>query len=173
MHSFVTLLVNGAALALLGFAALQDMRERLIANRCSLLLLPLGLVHHAMGADSMAQWLSLTGVALTLAVILLIVGGLLWRVGGLGGGDVKLLVAAVFFVGADGSLTLLVGTALAGGVLAIAYLFVPPVLPAPDVPVTGPALSGAAGRRISVPYGVAIATGAAFTIVSSLPTVIG
>jgi prepilin peptidase CpaA len=173
LHSFVTLLVNGAALALLGFAALQDMRERLIANRFSLLLLPLGLVHHAMGADSVAQWLSLTGVALTAAALLLIVGGLLWRLGGLGGGDVKLLVAAAFFVGADATLTLLVVTALAGGALALAYLFVPPVLPAPDVPVAGPAPSGAAGRRISVPYGVAIATGAAFTIVSSLPTVIG
>jgi hypothetical protein len=46
-------------------------------------------------------------------------------------------------------------------------------MPAPDVPVAGPAPSGAAGRRISVPYGVAIATGAACAIIPSLPTVIG
>jgi prepilin peptidase CpaA len=172
LPSFATLLVNGAALTLLGFAALQDMRERLIANRFSLLLLALGLVHHAMAADSMAQWLALTGVALIVAATLLIAGALLWRLGGLGGGDVKLLVAAAFLVGADGTISLLVGTALAGGALALAYLLVPPVLPALNVPVAGPAPS-AAGRRCSVPYGVAIATGAAFTIVSSLPPVIG
>jgi prepilin peptidase CpaA len=170
--SYLPLLIGGAALAVIGCAALQDMRERLISNRFSFLLMPLGLVHHAMGADSMAQWLSLIGFALTVAATLLIVGALLWLLGGLGGGDVKLLVAAAFFVGADGTVTLLVGTSLAGGALALAYLFVPPVLPALDVPIAGPTPSAAAGRR-SVPYGVAIATGAAFTILSSLPSVIG
>lgn len=173
MLSFVPLFVCGTALTLIGCAALQDVRERLIANRFSLLLLPLATLNHATSADSFSQWLSLSGGALTVAVAVFLVGFLLWRLGGLGGGDVKLLTAAAFFVGLDGATTLLVGTVLAGGILALAWLIVPTVFPAVTASVAGPASSSGGGGRRSIPYGVAIAAGATCAIVPSLPTVIG
>lgn len=173
MLPFLPLFVGGTALTLIGCAALQDVRERLIANRFSLLLLPLALLNHATVADGFSQWLSLSGGALAVATAVFLVGYLLWRLGGLGGGDVKLLAAAAFFVGLDGITTLLVGTVLAGGILALAWLIVPTGLPAVTALIAGPASSGDAAGKRSLPYGVAIAAGATCAIVPSLPTVIG
>jgi prepilin peptidase CpaA len=73
----------------------------------------------------------------------------------MGAGDVKLLAAAALFAGMDNLLLLLVGTALAGGVLAAAALAARPYegfLVA----------SGWPQPRAGLPYGVAIAAGALY-----------
>jgi prepilin peptidase CpaA len=171
--ALVHLAIAVLALTLVGLAALQDVRERLIANRLSLLLLGLGLAHHMATAASVAAWLAIAGGAFAAAAIVFLVGFALWRLGGLGGGDVKLLVAATFFVGLDGVLLLFTGTALAGGALALAYLLVPTYLPVLASRFTGPDALASDGPRRSLPYGVAIAAGLASVVVPSLPILIG
>ncbi len=173
MPSFVPLLVGAAALALIGCAALQDIRERLIADRFSLLLLALAPLQHAAHASGLAAWLALVAGALAVAAAIFAVGFLLWRLGGLGGGDVKLLVAAGAFVGPDGIVALLAGTVLAGGVLALAELGRAALSPVVATLAGSPSAPAAAGARRTIPYGMAIAAGAACAIVPSLPPLIG
>lgn len=162
-----------AALTLVVMAALQDIRERLIANRLVALLLGLGVLRHVVIAEGFADWLAIAGSAFALAAVVFLVGFVIWRLGSLGGGDVKLLVAAAFFVGPDGALLLFAATAIAGGALALAYLLVPKVLPLFVARFAGPAALGTDDRRKSLPYGVAIATGFACAVVPSLPILIG
>ena len=162
-----------AALTLVVMAALQDVRERLIANRLVVLLLGLGLLRQMAVATGFTDWLAIAGSAFALAAVVFLVGFVIWRFGSLGGGDVKLLVAAAFFVGPDGALLLFAGTAVAGGALALAYLLVPKVLPLLVVRFAGPAALRTDDRPRSLPYGVAIATGFAGAVVPSLPMLIG
>jgi prepilin peptidase CpaA len=171
--ALVHLAIATTALTLVVVAALQDIRERLIANRLSLLLLGLGVLHHMVTAASVADWLAMTGAAFALSAIVFLVGFALWRLGSLGGGDVKLLVAATFFVGLNGVLVLLAGTALAGGALAVAYLLGPAFPPVLAARFTGPDAPASSGHQRSLPYGVAIAAGLACAVVPSLPILIG
>lgn len=172
--AFIHLALGAAALAVLLAAALQDLRERLIANRFSLALLVLGSAQHVLLADGWRHALTLAGGALALAAIVFVVGFVLWRFGGLGGGDVKLLTAAAFLVGADGIGGLLLITALAGGVLALLCVVVPRIHWASMLCWRLAAGGAGAGTtRTAVPYGVAIAIGAAWVIVPSLPHLLG
>lgn len=172
MQAFAQVAVGLAALTVLTAAALQDLRERLIANRFSLALLALGLAWHTAGAASWRDGLSTGGVALALAALVFAFGYGLWRLGGVGGGDVKLLVATSFVVGADGLGLLLAGTALAGGALALLCLVLPALgnrlaatglLPWPRATAAAP----------SVPYGVAIALGGCWALLPSIPPTLG
>ena len=173
MLAFAHLAIGIAALTVVMVAALQDVRERLIANRLVVLLLGLGVVRHVAIASSFADWLVIAGSAFALAGGVFLVGFVIWRLGSLGGGDVKLLVAAAFFVGLDGFVVLLAGTALAGGALALAYLLVPARLPQLVARFMGPAELASGGSQRSLPYGVAIATGLGCVVVPSLPILIG
>lgn len=173
MLSVVSLFVACAAMVVIGCAALQDVRERLIANRYSLFLFALAVAHHIVTADGPMAWLQLSGGALIVATTLFTLGFLLWRAGALGGGDVKLLVAAGFFVGVEGVTVLVAGTALAGGVLAIVQMLVQRLAPIAMLLVTGSGGVGRSDRNTSLPYGVAIATGFACAVVPSLPLLIG
>ena len=173
MLSIAAFPVAAVTLAVIGCAALQDVRERLIANRYSLLIMAFAPLHHATMAESLSEWLVIGGSALGVATALFVAGFILWRLGGLGGGDVKLLCAAVFFVGADGAAGLLVATVIAGGVLALVYVIVPRTLPAASALLAGPDGASAPGPGSSIPYGVAIALGLAAAIVPTLPPVIG
>jgi prepilin peptidase CpaA len=83
----------------------------------------------------------------------------------LGGGDVKLLTALAVALPPLGTCRLVVATAIAGGVLGVAYLLLSPR--------TSPILllgrvaaieSWRIGRREPLPYGVAIAAGGAFVL---------
>ena len=170
MFALAHLAIGFAALTVVMVAALQDVRERLIANRLVVLLLGLGVLRHVAIAPSFADWLAISGGALAVAGGIFLVGFSIWRLGSLGGGDVKLLVAAAFFVGLDGVLVLLAGTALAGGALALAYLLVPACL-APRF--MGPIDLASVASQRSLPYGVAIATGLGCVVVPSLPILIG
>jgi prepilin peptidase CpaA len=162
-----------AALTVTMVAGVQDIRERLIANRLVALLLGLGVLRHMVSATSLADGLASAGAAFLLAALVFAVGFVIWRIGSLGGGDVKLLVAAVFFVGPGSTLALLITTALAGGALALAYLLVPRLLPSHAVRLADPAALGAGDHSKSLPYGVAIAAGFGCTVIPSLPALLG
>lgn len=173
MQAVAQVIVGLAALTVLIGAALQDLRERLIDNRFSLLLLAIGCARHAVTADDWGQGLGAALAAVAAALAVLVVGYTLWRLGGIGGGDVKLLVAATFLVGVDGIAVLLAGTALAGGGLALVCLLAPFV--ATRLAATGllPLAAIDTGARPSVPYGVAIAAGGAWALVPALPFLFG
>lgn len=153
-----------AALALLAFAALHDLAARIIPDWVSLALLPIGF------------WLRLWngGAIWSLLALLLVFAGavLVWRLGALGGGDVKLLTAATPLLPPAEVPALLAAVALAGGALALLYLLLRPWLrgKAPRGRPHGlPARvlrveRWRIGRGGPLPYGIAIAAGAAWAL---------
>lgn len=148
--------------ALLCAAALYDLGWRLVPNRLPLALAGAGLVLRA-GEGLDALLASLVG-ALVVAALL---GAAWWR-GLLGGGDAKLGVAAGLFVPPQALAAFVLATALAGGVLALLFLALRPLLPARIAPAgrAAPLLRRLARaeafriRRGVLPYAVAIAAGA-------------
>jgi len=156
--------------ALLGFAALMvlaaldDLRRFIIPNALTLSLCVLWPLY-------LAPAPSLYGVlgSLGCAVAVFLAGALCFSRGFLGGGDVKLLTAAVLWAGPAGTPALLVLTGVLGGMLALFLLFPPGAhvaslarakLGPAEIPIKG-------GLATPVPYGVAIA--AAAMIVVFLP----
>lgn len=155
-------LVAAAGSALLCVAALYDLGWRLIPNLVPLALASAGLLLRlAEGAHAIVASL----VAAAAAAVLL---GVAWWRGVLGGGDAKLGVAASLFVPPHALAPFLLATALAGGVLALAFLLARPLLPRRIRPAgrAAPLLNRLARaeawriRRGVLPYAVAIAAGA-------------
>jgi prepilin peptidase CpaA len=96
-----------------------------------------------------------------------------WLAGGLGGGDVKMASAAAIWVGLDGMIRYALAVAAAGGVVAlIMYLLsrksvrqeVRANLTLAALQQTLPTVEIRKPGRPSVPYGLAIAAGAAFVL---------
>jgi prepilin peptidase CpaA len=105
---------------------------------------------------------------------------LFFVVGGMGGGDVKLMAAVSGWAGIHGTLTMLIATALAGGMLALAYMFfnkqvvntmrnlgallrfhlTSGIRPHPKLNLRDP-------KTVRLPYGVAIAVGALYLLLSA------
>ena len=94
-----------------------------------------------------------------------------WRRGGLGGGDVKLAGAVALWVGLNGLPDFWLATAIAGGATAAVCFFASRTparlemranLTIAALHQVIPSVSPATAGRVSVPYGVAIALGAAF-----------
>lgn len=100
---------------------------------------------------------------------------------GMGGGDVKLMAAVSAWVGLEQAMPFLIATALAGGVLAVFYmafykqiantfrnlavllrlnLFFK-IKPQPELSLQG-------SKTLRLPYGLAIATGAIYLLVSAI-----
>lgn len=137
------LLVSVAATIVFLIASYQDIRHRSIPNTLPAVIAGVGVVKwFVIGEVAPALW------ALVAAAAVLVVTALMFAQGWLGGGDVKLLTAAVFLIGAANLPALLLAMALIGGVLAAAML----------------AWRHGAGARAetapTVPYGVAIALAA-------------
>ena len=165
----------GAALVLLA-ASLHDIAARTIPNRLCLALACLGLLARALTGDLLPGLLA-AGLVFLLAL-------LAWRCRVMGGGDVKLLTACALLPPPAAVPSLVLAVALAGGLLALAYLALPLLLPAsapapaPALAATRPAMTrptGLAGRALRaeawrirrrgpLPYGVAIALGTFFTL---------
>jgi prepilin peptidase CpaA len=161
------LLLVGALL--LVFAALHDIGFRTVPNRVSVALLACGILLRLLdGGPHQLMWGLLCGGAVFLITYAC------WRFGWMGGADVKLLTAAAVFVPPLMVPTLLLGTSLAGGVIALTYIvgsFVAP-RPAPGRPhgLLPRALRcelRRLRRRGPLPYAAAIATGGVFAIVTS------
>jgi prepilin peptidase CpaA len=157
------------ALALLVWAAITDLAQRRIANWVSAGVIATFALA-AVAAPDRVDFLS--GLALALPVFVALLTG--FAFGSIGGGDVKLLTAGACWVGLSGALEYLVLTGLAGGVLALIYLSPTTSLALGwfrHVVVRGwsPALAdgGPSGdASVQLPYGVAIACGGGFVLVS-------
>jgi prepilin peptidase CpaA len=114
LPSIIALLCLLAFCCLMLGAALSDVRSLTIPNRISVaiaLLYPAFVLSSGLPID----WLGamMTGGAL------LVVGFVLFALGGLGGGDAKLLAACGLWAGPDLVLPYLFLTALTGGVMAV------------------------------------------------------
>ena len=102
------------------------------------------------------------GMAVACAVVVFAVGAAAFAVGGLGGGDVKLLAAVSLFAGPPRLLDFLAITALMGGVLGLAILA--------GAPIGRPAMAEGGSLRTrlrsGLPYGPAIAAGGLWLVAS-------
>ena len=106
------------------------------------------------------------GLHLLGGLIAFLIGFALFGPGWIGGGDAKMFAAAALWFGWPMTLEFLLHTVIAGGVLALVLLALRHSL------VHAPALAGriagsALAKDAPVPYGIAIAAGALWTLPSS------
>jgi len=143
------------AMTVFALAALTDVTGRRIPNRLVLVLVALAAVRIG---TAMVDGAGLAGPALDLglALAVFLAGAFVFHFGMIGGGDVKLIAAGVLWTGAGAAGEFLLATAIAGGVLAAAFLLQTRIAPRPE---------GAAAklRPPSLPYGIAIAAGGILT----------
>jgi prepilin peptidase CpaA len=124
-------------------AVASDLRTRRIPNVLTVSGLGVALALRAvMGVDALLAGLVGGAIALGLTLPLVMLGGL-------GGGDSKLLVAVGAFLGPAGLPMALLVTALSGGVMALGLVVYPEPLRTLGTP-----------GAIAIPYGVAIGAGA-------------
>ncbi|MHC2437139.1 A24 family peptidase [Bradyrhizobium sp. USDA 4451] len=153
-------------IALLLYVATIDIATRLIRNEICLALALLGIAGQLATPTQIGQSLIVTAILFLLLFVI-------YQRGAIGGGDVKLLVALAIGLPLTGVIELLTATALAGGGLAVVHLIMRR-LPTPRLAPAGSSLV----RRIyaverwrhlrhaPLPYGVAIACGGIWTILS-------
>jgi prepilin peptidase CpaA len=147
----------------LGWAAVTDLHRRRVPNAVTGFVLLSGLVVTALDGGALAP---LSGLAaLGLVVIAL---WRPWRLGGIGGGDVKLAAATAVWVGLAELHWFALATALAGGVVALVCFAVAGKAARADMKanltlaVMRAELPEAPTHRthVSVPYALAIVAGA-------------
>jgi prepilin peptidase CpaA len=167
------MILQGLALSLftivMAVAAFEDFRRLTIPNLLPLLLCAAWPLYVAAPGAGATVGAALGAIGVALAVFL--GGAVLFARGWLGGGDVKLLSAAILWAGAPQALGLLVVTGLLGGALALILLgpfgkftaAVRRLLGPPDTPPSHP---GAPEPAVPVPYGVAIAGAGVIVVVS-------
>ncbi len=151
----LTLLAVGPLL----FAALHDIAFRTIPNWVATALAADGTVLRAVGHSLPA------GLGWGLAVFAL--AAICWRRGWLGGGDVKLLGATAILVPPTLVPGYIAAVSLAGGGLALAYLMLERIVPAPRLHQSASLLRRILivecrriRRRTSLPYAAAISAAA-------------
>ena len=167
MHHALTLLsaaiflLTCAGVAILIFAALHDFAVRTVPNAYSVALFATGAgLRLCAGGWHALQW------GLLAAAIIFAITAAFWRLGWMGGGDVKLLTAAAIFVPPGLVPMLVAATALAGGGRAIAFIIGRKLATRPAAPrpraVLGRILrceQWRLHRGGPLPYAAAIATG--------------
>lgn len=162
---------TGVLLTLVVLAAAWDVRTGRIPNRLTVAGVLAALVLRALAGPG-ALLDGLQGLGLGLAVFFP-----LFALRAMGGGDVKLIAMACAFLGPERGLVALLATALVGGVMALAAAWRRQVL----LPVlfgsgevirhwttlgrSGSPTTLASPGAVSIPYGVAIAIGAAVACV--------
>lgn len=152
-----------AVLALLVGAAAHDLATRTVPNWVSVAISAAGVLIRLMSGDLTM------GVAFAAAVFT--GAALLWRFNLMGGADAKLLGAVALVASPAGIPSVLVLTALCGGVLALTYLLLSHVVgrPAPGRRRTilgrlAKAELWRLSRRGPLPYATAIAAGSVVTL---------
>lgn len=138
-------------------ASLYDVRARRIPNFITGALAASALIVHAFDGPS--------GVLTSLAVMAALTAGgvLVYARGGIGGGDIKLAIAASGMLSYPLCVAFLLYSAIGGGLLAILYLiFRPEARPslARALAMTSGAVPAIASKRLTLPYGLAFAFGA-------------
>lgn len=157
-------------LVLLSLAALRDVRVRLLPNRLVLTVAAIGLLVGAIERPA-TLWMSLL-----LAFVLLVILGTLGHYNMLGAGDAKMIAAISLLAPIDRVPILLFAIVMAGGILSAVYLILYRTLKRrpDDKPASTAFARWLRRERVrvatgqSVPYGVAIAAGAALYFINEL-----
>lgn len=140
----MALILSCAAIGLFLAAAFTDVRSRTIPNALVVALAALGIVRIGV-ALAAGTGPAPAAMDMLAALAVFALGALAFGGGVLGGGDAKLLASGTLWLGSAGVAPYLMGTALAGGVLAILYV--------------GWHLVRQPANRAGLPYAVAIAAG--------------
>ena len=164
--SWIVFIASGLGILLLLYVATIDVATRTIPNEICLALALLGIVGQLANPMLLAQS---TIVAAILFLLLLV----LYIKTLIGGGDVKLMVAVAIGLPPLGVIQFLTITALAGGLLAMVHV-VMRLLPNPALAPSGSSLVRRVYaverwrhlRHAPLPYGVAIACGGIWTVLS-------
>jgi prepilin peptidase CpaA len=164
--NWIVPIISFLEILLLLYVATTDIATRLIRNEVCLALAILGIAGQLANPMQVAQ-------SLIVAAILLLLLFFVYQRRKIGGGDVKLLVALAVGFPLTGVIQLLSVTALAGGVLALVHLMMR-LLPYPKLAPAGASLVRRVYaverwrhlRHAPLPYGVAIACGGTWTILS-------
>jgi prepilin peptidase CpaA len=164
--SWTVAITSFLAILLLLYVATIDIATRLIRNEICLTLALLGIAGQLASPMQVVQ-------SLVVAAILFLLLFAIYQRGKIGGGDVKLLVALAVGLPLTGVMQLLTVTVLAGGVLALVHLMMR-LLPYPRLAPAGSSLLRRVYaverwrhlRHAPLPYGVAIASGGIWTILS-------
>jgi prepilin peptidase CpaA len=109
--------LTGMALVLGGFAALEDLRRGAIPNWVNLTAIASGLLYHSIQRGWLGLAMASAGTAVGFAIFLA-----LYCMGGMGGGDVKLMAAFGALLGPHGILTAAVLASVIGGLMAAVSL---------------------------------------------------
>lgn len=163
------MVVACAMFVLLGFAAWRDLATRTIPDVVSLAILVLGVV---VRCEDGGQAIAISAAVAVLLFVLLIP---LQSFGLIGGGDLKLLAALAFGLSPLASYQMISCVIMAGGVLAAVYLALRRVAPRRVAARPGSRRRSLAHRIWAVelwrirrgaplPYGIAIAAGAALIL---------
>lgn len=151
-----------AAVLIFLAAAGRDLGWRLIDHRLVFSLILLWGAHAVLsgwGAATVVAHLQVAGLAFAVTLIF-------YRLGWMGGGDVKLAVPVFLWAGPDNAVGVLVLVTVAGAVLALLGLAARALLRLPVPSWAGRGL-GLISTEHGVPYGVALALGGAAAALSS------
>lgn len=139
----------------MAFAAVSDMLSMTIANRVPVLLVAAFAVLAPLTGMAWPEF----GMHFAAMAAVLAVTFALFAVGGMGGGDAKLLAATALWMGFDMNLLYyLTASAMFGGLLTLFILLYRRSLFA-DITVNNPVLRHFADRNAGVPYGIALGLG--------------
>ena len=158
------IVASGMALFLL--AMFYDWAFRIVPNRIPCGIAVLSTMIRALSGSLAAGLLA--------AMIVFALAAVCWRRGWLGGADVKLLGAGALLVSPADVVGFILATCLAGGVLALLYVLLGRLAPAPGPRVASASLlrrlirveQRRLKRRGPLPYATAIAFGACATLVA-------
>ena len=145
------ILIASAGLVLL-VSAYCDIRFRILPDTASIILIVLAVIRWSWAAD----WAGF-GWSFAYAFGLFLLSAAAFARGWVGGGDVKLMSAASFFLGANSFVSFVVVTSLAGGVLSLIVLL--RILASRIAIMRRPRSEegGVTAAEHTVPYGAAIA----------------
>jgi prepilin peptidase CpaA len=151
--------LNTQAIALTAFtvvmvaAAIEDFRRYVIPNLLPILLVAVWPLYFAATAPTLYGALAAIGCA----AAVFLGGVVLFALGQLGGGDVKLLSAAALWAGPAGTPELLILTGVLGGALALFLLMGgAQIAAAARGMLRQPPVDVGHGRKMKMPYGLAI-----------------
>ena len=155
---------------ILVIGSVWDLAKRRIPNLVTGAAALLGIVAQLVDRGA---WSAASGLAAALVSVALLYRP--WVAGGIGGGDVKLAAAVAIWVGLGSMIRYALAVAAAGGVVALVMYFSSRKAIRQDVKTnltlaalqqTLPTVEVRATGRASVPYGLAIAAGAAFALLT-------
>ena len=154
-----TVLVIAVGLA----AVIEDLSRRRISNWTSGGAALAGLTLHFVQKGWLGAWHSLLGAAIGFGVFLVF-----YLLGGMGGGDVKLMAGFGALLGDGQILPAALLAAISGGLMATVYLAAGAVAKFFRRPAAGQASSSEGESQKSIPYAPAIAAGVWLALVSEM-----